>query len=320
MKQFISITLPAMSLWGALIMPAQTTRYAITDLGTMGGSYSNAFGINNAGHVGGATTIVPGEGQTQHGFLWGRDRMFDAGTLGPGLNANASGPSPNDELPFLAEINKKDPLNEDYCLFGTGLICIAAVWKDGLMAPLPTLGGNNALALVINARGQLTGFAETAIMDHTCPPPMQLRSEAVIWGPGAGEIHELPPLKGDTAGFALGLNDLGQAVGSSGTCDNTSLFPMPIGPHAVLWDNGQPNDLGALKGAELNTGAAINNRGEVVGGSLVGGVLHAMLWTTRTGAMQDLGSVKNMPINAPAGINSRGEIAGFACDPATFTC
>ena len=70
-------------------------------------------------------------------------------------------------------------------------------------------------------------------------------------------------------GFALGLNDLGQAVGSSGSCANTtsnSVTGLVAGPHAVLWDSdGSATDLDNLGGKLINTGAAINNGGEVVG-------------------------------------------------------
>ena len=119
----------------------------------------------------------------------------------------------------------------------------------------------------------------------------------------------------------MALDDLGQAVGASGTCANSSLFPFPFGPHAVLWDKGSPINLGDVGGTGNSTAAAINNRTEVVGGSFFpDGTLHTYLWTRQTGKMEDLGTVKNMPVAAPAGINNSGQITGFACDPASNTC
>ena len=41
-------------------------------------------------------------------------------------------------------------------------------------------------------------------------------------GAEPGQVQELPPLPGDTVGFAFALNNNGQVVGSSGTCANTA--------------------------------------------------------------------------------------------------
>ena len=55
--------------------------------------------------------------------------------------------------------------------------------------------------------------------------PQMLDFEAVIWGPRRGQIRQLRPLPGDSVGMALGINDKGQAVGSTGSCANTSIPP-----------------------------------------------------------------------------------------------
>jgi probable HAF family extracellular repeat protein len=325
MKRTLLISITAASLEAMLVMPvrlaAEPPTYSVTDLGTLGGEFSIAFGVNSAGRVGGSSTVRQG-GQIQHPFLWDRGHMTDAGALGTGLNAGGSAPNASGELAIAAEISETDPLNEDYCLWGTGLKCIGAVWKNGQMTPLPSLSpGKNAIALVINARGQLIGWADSGTVDNTCAPPQQLRFEAVMWGGKADEIETLPPLPGDTVGFALGLNDRGQAVGGSGVCANTALFPFPFGHHAVLWDNGSPTDLGNVGGADGSTAAALNNRTDIVGGSFFpDGTLHTFLWTKHTSRMADLGTVNNMPVAAPTGINNSGQIVGFACDPASNTC
>jgi probable HAF family extracellular repeat protein len=315
--RLITTSIAACSLLAASAMAQE--HYTITDLGTLGGSFSIAFGVNSAGRIGGTSTL---DNQIQHPFLWKHGHMIDAGALGVGLNAGGSGPNGSDEMAIGAEIAQKDPLNEDFCAFGTGLKCVAALWKDGVLTQLPTLpDGNSAIAVTINARGQLVGWADTATIDKTCVPPQQRRFAAVMWGPKPSQVHTLPPLPGDTVGLAMGINDLGQAVGTSGDCASTALFPFPFGPHAVLWDNGTPIDLGNVGGAGGSTAAAINNRTEVVGGSFFpDGTLHTFLWTRQTGRMVDLGTVKNMPVAAPGGINNSGQIAGLACDPASNTC
>jgi probable HAF family extracellular repeat protein len=171
---------------------------------------------------------------------------------------------------------------------------LGAIWKNGAMEALrPLHGGHNSQAYWTNNRGQVVGLAESGILDSTCgaaTPFQVLRFGAVMWGPN-GKIHELRPLQGDTVGFAFGINDNGEAVGTSGLCSNTSLPPVnPMGPHALLWEeDGSPIDLGNLGGTAPNVATSINDRGAVVGASqFTDGTIHPFLWTRATG-IQDLG-------------------------------
>jgi hypothetical protein len=107
--------------------------------------------------------------------------------------------------------------------------------------PLPTLGGTNAGFGTINNLGAVSGYAENNHRDPDCRPgiaingtgPQVLDFEPVLWGPEPGQIRELRLLNGDTVGMACGLNDLGQAVGTSGTRANTLILGFGAGPHAV---------------------------------------------------------------------------------------
>ena len=252
--------------------------------------------------------------------------MIDLGTLPGGLNSEGAGVNASGEVAMLSETYRTDTNGEDFCELGTHRQCLGAIWKNGTMTALPSLrGGNNAAAFDINSRGQISGFAENGKHDSTClsggTPFQVVRFEAVIWGPD-GEIRELPPLRGDTVGFALGINDAGQVVGSSGLCSNTSIPPLPNGPHAVLWDkDGSVTDLGNL-GSGSNVANSINSRGDVVGTaqSAADGTIHAFKWTKGTG-MQDLGAFPGAFVTvAPCckTINDRGEVVGFAIDPSGF--
>lgn len=301
----------------ALVAPAQSAdnqpaRYTVTDLGTLGGPFSVAFGINNAGRVGGAAALPGGN---VHAFLSGvGGTKYDLGTLG-GPNSQANRPNGMMEVSVVSETSTPDPLQEDFCGFGNHLICRGALW-NGEMTSLPTLGGNNAMALLSNNRGQIVGVAETATRDATCPTPQVLDYQAVVWGPRKGEILGLPPLPGDTVGFALGINDRGQIVGASGTCANTIVTAVGlfVGAHAVLWDNGSPVSLGSLGGTMAKAGA-INDRGEVAGFSSLPGdsSVHSFLWTKGAG-MQDLGALGTDYLGDPAGINNNAQVVGGSCD------
>ena len=218
-------------------------------------------------------------------------------------------------MAIVSETSTPDPLKEDFCGFGNHLICLGALW-NGVMTPLPTLGGNNAMPVLQNSRGQIAGVAENAAHDPACVAPQVLDFQAVVWGPKPGDIQGLPPLPGDTVGFALGINDLGQVVGSSGSCANTIVTAVGlfVGPHAVLWDNGSVTDLGSL-GGTMGKAGAINNRGEVAGFSSLPGdsSVHSFLWTKDTG-MQDLGALGTDYLGDPAGINNNTQVVGGSCD------
>ena len=207
------LTLVAVSL--ALPAPAQTPNpphYTVTDLGTLGGTYSYAYGINNSGVVsGGAATQAQTGGISQTAFLWDKDlHMINIGTLGgdacPDCNSSAGGPNANGESPISSETAKSDPNGEDFCAFGTHRQCLGAIWKNGAMTALPNLeGGNNGQAYWANSLGQVIGFAENGTADSTCStatPFQVLRFEAVVWEPN-GTAHELQPLQGDTARIRL---------------------------------------------------------------------------------------------------------------------
>lgn len=304
-------------------------RYKVIDLGTLGGTYSYAYGLNNAGVVaGGAATASQLGGLFQTAFLWDGGPPINLGTLGgpacPACNSEAGGPNANGVSAVVSETANLDKNNEDFCGFGTNRQCLAAIWKEGALKALPTLrGGNNAQALWINGQGLVVGVSENGVPDSTCAtatPSQALRFQAVVWGTN-GEVNQLAPLKGDTVAFGFGINDRGQAVGSSGLCSNTALPPFTNGPlaaHAVLWEkNGTPRDLGSLvRGGSINIATSINDRGEATGGSQSSnGAPHAFIWTRETG-MQDLGTVSGDSVSvAPCcnTINNRREIVGFSC-------
>jgi len=168
MKLFATITIISALALGPALGSAQqqsTTQYTVTDLGTLGGSTSLAFGINQAGVVDGVATVPDGN---QHAFLWYRGNIADLGTLG-GPNSIAYWVNNNNEASIQSDTSSNDPLGEDFCGFGTHLICLGALWNDGTMTALPTLGGNNGVAFTLNDRGQVVGVAENSIRTQAAP-------------------------------------------------------------------------------------------------------------------------------------------------------
>ena len=63
-----------------LQLMAQHTHYTVTDLGTLGGTFSSAGGLNNKALVAGLSTLA---GDTAvHAFLWQNGVMTDLGHVG----------------------------------------------------------------------------------------------------------------------------------------------------------------------------------------------------------------------------------------------
>ena len=315
------------SLFAALATPIGLTaqdqepnkkhaRYSVKTLGTLGGTSSYAAGINNKGWVTGYASLT---GDTVvHASLWRNGVITDLGTLG-GVNSNAFYPVKNDRglIAGFAQTTTVDPLGETVCTFGvpdSHQTCLGFLWEHGVMTPLATLGGNNSGATGVNNRGQIVGGAENSTHDPNCIPPQVLDYEAVIWGPKKGEIHELPAFSGDSVAIGFAINDNGQAVGESGSC-GSGPGTGPIYIHALLWQNGSVTDLGNLGGVLNNLANAINDRGQVVGGSDLPGDTtgHAFLWTKHNG-MQDLGTLPGDFSSFANGINNEGQVVGQSCD------
>jgi len=284
-------------------LTAQHTQYTVTDIGTLGGTFSLAGGINNEGDIEGFSTL-PGD-TAVHAFLWQKGLMTDLGTLG-GLNSLASWrPNERAEVGGDAETSTPDPLGEDFCAFGTHLICPPSIWQKGVPIPLPTLGGNNGFATGVNSRGEVVGQAENSTPDPTCEAPQVLQVKPVVWE--MGRVQELPLLIGDSGGIALTINDRGQVAGIAGNC--ATAF------HALLWENGTVTDLGSLGGTEKSTFASdMNNQGQVAGSSNLPGdaAFHAFRWENRV--MTDLGTLPGDVSSIGDGINNKGQVVGASLD------
>jgi probable HAF family extracellular repeat protein len=304
---------------------SQPTKYQVTNLASLGGTISRGNSINNRSWVAGYSNLSGN--QSRHASLWRNGSLLDLGTLG-GANSNVAWPVKNNIglIAGIAQTDTPDPLGENWSCAAffpgataTGPTCLGFVWQAGVMSALPTLGGNNGFATGANNHGQVVGWAENTVHDPTCVPPQVLQFRAVIWESEGNQIRELPPLPGDTSGAATAINDRGQVVGISGTCDQA--VGRFTAAHAVLWENGGVTDIGNLGGNAWNTPMAINQRGDVVGFAGQPGddpdnpQLHAFLWTRHDG-IQDLGALPGDVYSEAHGINERRQIVGISCDAA----
>src|SRR4051812_37574015 len=95
-------------------------RYSVTDLGVLkGGNFSQGAAISDNQFVSGLSSVADG---SQHAVIWYNGRAIDIskpGVLGP--NSGAFGINSSGQAAVLAESTAKDPNNENFCAYGTGL-------------------------------------------------------------------------------------------------------------------------------------------------------------------------------------------------------
>jgi probable HAF family extracellular repeat protein len=279
------------------------TAYTVTDLGTLGGTFGCAMGINNQNWAEFMDTL-PGE--QLHAGLWINGVKIDFGTFGgPDLNSSIYYGGVNQRKQAVGYAETSEPAADNLCGFGTGLQCLPFFWQNGVMTALPTLGGRNGVATVINNHGQVAGAAQSTTPDSACSAFQSVRP--VIWE--KGKARELPMYPGDEDGIALSINDRGQAVGNSGCWVPAAGSALN---HALLWDNGTVTYLPSL-GGEMSVPVTINNHGQAVGVSDLAGdtAAHAVLW--QDGIANDLGTLLGDPYSEADGINDNGQVVGGSC-------
>lgn len=311
---------------GAHAPLAQGT-HEISHLSSLGGNYAAGTSINNAGWVAGLSRLSGNA--VQHATLWRFGSVTDLGTLG-GPNSSVLWPVKNEMgvISGIAETDEPNPLGEIWSCgrffpSATLQICRGFVWQDGEMRALGTLGGYNSFATGTNNRLQTVGWAETAVAGDDCVDTQVLRFHAVVWGPGENEIQDLPPLPGDTASAATAINDNGQVVGISGSCDRA--FGRFSAKHSVLWENGVPIDIGDLGGIAWNTPMAINLKGDIVGfanrSAADGGSFRPRAFlSTKPGRIRDLGALGDDPFSQALGVNEDRQVVGVSYSDGFASC
>ena len=289
-------------------------RYKAIYLGTLGGGWSAACGINDNEQVVGYSPILGGY---QHAFLYENGEMTDLGTLG-GIRSIANAISESGQI-------------VGYATTSSGYNH-AFLYENSLMKDLGTLGGSQSIAYGINNAGQVVGKSHNAqgywraflyddgrmmdisVVDFQRACDINGKGQIVGWAGSVmssyaclyedGTLTDLGTL-GGPLNIAYSINETGQIVGISSV--------NRWDEHAFLYENGMMADLGTLGGTNSEA-LCINESGQIVGSADTGeGHKHAFL--CEDGMMADLntlvGAGSDITLEVARGINNYGWIVGY---------
>jgi len=282
----------------------------LTDLGTLGGGASWAYGINDCGQVVGTSCIADG---SRRAFLYSDGTMINLGTLGgdssEGYGINDCGQITGGAQVMAGEIH-------------------VFLYDKGAMTDL----GFEGVGRSINNGGQITGKTRNAIdgsygggafIYHT-----DIQSGMIISHDGIGYgINDSGQVAGwdgldcavlySSGGIINLCYGIGYAINISGQVTGEAYDAITPYSKAFLYHAGTMIDLGMV-GVNSSAGYGINDGGQVVGwAQTAGGEAFAFLYGD--GEMSDLNSL----IDASCGwtlisgrdVNNLGQIVGYGINP-----
>jgi probable HAF family extracellular repeat protein len=250
----------------------------IADIGTLGGTFSDARAINSHGDVAGFSTLSGTSLSPDFAFLYSNGQMNGLGTLG-GSGSHAYGVNRFGEV-----------VGDSYTASSQDH---AFLYSNGKMTDLSTLGASPSSANGINDSHQVVGSSEVADGSGM---------HAFLWSNGA--MKDIGTLGGSQS-IAYAINNGGQIVGYS--------TPPNRSAHAFLYSGGKMTDLGIF--FDSSVAEAINTSGVVVGQADVlnkDGTTQYHAFIYSSGTLRDLNNLipagSGFVLTEATGINDAGQI------------
>jgi len=281
------LSLSAILLLITLVPASQAQKYKVVDLGTLGGSFSAAAGVNNNNVTVGSSSLT-GDIQSE-AFAYSRGVMKDLGTLG-GNNSLATAINAAKTVVGAADLSE-DPV--------TGIFFTHAFVFKRSMTDIGSLGGNSQ-ANGISVNGLVAGYSTLSDL---------ATQHAFLWSPVSKKMTDLGTLSGGSISIGNSVNSRGIVAGASDSLDTSSGTPAGLF-HATLFTVTESGpaafDLGTLGGLTSQANF-ISELGVVVGQSDTATGTDAFLWAVDN--MVDLGNLGGSSAAANS-INRYGEVVG----------
>ncbi len=310
----------------ALTVPLHAQFYAVTDLGTLGGTNGMAYGINNHEQVVGAAQTAMGN---FHAFMFDGGRMADLGTMG-GNNSWAFGINDMGWMVGAAEM----PMTNMHAFLCTNAL-------NQMMMDLGTLGGSNSAAWMIDMHGDMVGWAAMTNGSHhgffmtnslmgdmmdlgtaggTNSEACCINSNRMVAGDAMMSNGTMQPVMstnamlGSSSMMTMSMGGMGASGGQSWSINNlgdtAGMAQMPAGNHHAVVSagggmmGGRMNvDLGTLGGTN-SIAYCLTDAGTAVGtAQMANGMMHAFMVTNVMG-----GTVRMMDLNVMIPTNSGWEL------------
>ena len=291
--------------WAGLACIASPV-YTVTDLGSLGGSTTTAFGLSSNGLAAGSAEDPQGNIEA---LLFGGASVTSLWTAGEATGINSSGLVTGTVsiggtthgviwsaggTVDLGSNTSAAAINDAGQVAGSG--SRAFLYQSGARTDIGTLsGGNWTLAEGISGNGAVAGYGDT-----------RLGIAGFVWTTGNG-LRQLGTLGGNNS-YGMAVDDSGEVTGSAAISSGYL--------HAASWTNGAATDLGTL-GGDNSYAYGINNAGAIVGYSWIAGSELTHAFIDLNGVMVDLNSLlppseSGWVITAAYGINDQNQIVGEA--------
>jgi probable HAF family extracellular repeat protein len=225
----------------------------VTDVGTLGGNYSVAYGMSAAGHVVGSSLTSAGD---EHAFLWSNGVISDINAFG-GEYSSARGVNSSGTAVGFSYL----PNGAFHAFVRTGAV----------VTDLGTLGGDYSQANAINDAGQVVG--EAYLAGNT-------KVHGFLWT-GSGALRDLGEL-GAFYSMAQAVDSTAtRIVGRAAVPNNTGYIVY----HAFVYTGGRMRDLNKMipkgTGWTLQEATGVNDAGQITGTGTIRGKTHAFLLIPR---------------------------------------